>query len=62
MHLATKNVFTFARGAIASPEQKNNEITVDNAMNMNSQCAAAVSTGGRNGKSLVGKEWEVDTS
>lgn len=31
-------------------------------MNMNSQCAAADNMGGRNGKSLLGKEWEVDTS
>lgn len=44
------------------PRTKNNEITVDNAMNMNSQCAAAANTGGRNGKSLLGNEWEGDIS
>lgn len=43
-------------------QNKNNEITADNTMNMNSQCAAAVSMGGRNGESLLGKEWGGDTS
>lgn len=41
------------------PQKKNNEITVDNTMNMNSQCDAAVNMGGKNGESLLGKEWEV---
>lgn len=44
------------------PQNKNNEITADNTTNMNSQCAAAVSTGGRNGESLLGKEWGGDIS